>query len=102
MTARCSSKYSDIAVVGGLLVINAILGFVQERRAAGVVAALRRRLQINAWVKRDTNWKVVLARELAPGDIVRVRPDDIVPADLKLLTGSLSIDLSTLSPPAQA
>ena len=39
-------KYSDLAVVSGLLVINAVLSFMQERRAAGVVEALRRRLQV--------------------------------------------------------
>ena len=39
-------KYSDLAVVGALLVVNAVLGFMQEHRAAGVVQALRRRLQV--------------------------------------------------------
>src|SRR5450756_3052070 len=41
-------KYSDLAVVGALLVLSAVLGFIQERRAAGVVEALRKRLQVNA------------------------------------------------------
>ena len=90
-------KYSDFAVVSGLLVINAIIGFTQERRAAGVVATLKRRLQINARVLRDANWQLVPARELVPGDIVRARPGDIVPADAKLLKGSLSIDQSALT-----
>jgi magnesium-transporting ATPase (P-type) len=73
-------KYSDVVVVSALLVINAVLSFMQERRAAGVVEALRRQLQVNARVRRDTSWQVVPARELVPGDIVRVRPGDIVPA----------------------
>jgi magnesium-transporting ATPase (P-type) len=51
-------KYSDLIVVGALLVINAVLGFMQEQRAAGVVAALRKRLQVNARVRRDSGWKV--------------------------------------------
>ena len=85
-------KYSDLAVVGTLLVVNALLSFMQEHRAAGVVAALRRRLQVNARVRREAGWQVVPARELVPGDIVRVRPGDIIPADVKLLTGALSID----------
>ena len=46
-------KYSDLAVVGALLVINAVLSFMQERRAAGVVEALRKRLQVGARVRRD-------------------------------------------------
>ena len=85
-------NYSDLVVVSALLVINAVLSEMQERRAAGVVEALRRRLQVNARVRRDSNWQVIPARELVPGDIVRVRPGDIIPADVKLLTGTMSVD----------
>jgi plasma-membrane proton-efflux P-type ATPase len=90
-------KYSDFVVVGALLFINAVLSFMQERRAAGVVAALRKRLQVNARVRRDSSWQVITARELVPGDIVRVRPGDIIPADVKLLTGALTVDQSALT-----
>jgi len=71
-------NYADLAVVGALLVINAVLGFVQELRAAGVVETLRKRLQVSARVRRDSSWQVIPARELVPGDIVRVRPGDII------------------------
>ena len=60
------------------LVVNAVLAFAQERRAAGVMETLRRRLQVGARVLRDANWQVVPARELVPGDIVRVRSGDII------------------------
>ena len=90
-------KYSDLIVVSALLVVNAVLSFVQEHRAEGVVEALRRQLQVNARVRRDSSWSVIPARELVPGDIVRVRPGDIVPADLKLLTGELTVDQSALT-----
>ena len=90
-------KYADLAVVGALLVVNAVLGFLQERRAAGVVETLRRRLQVSARVLRDAKWQVVPARELVPGDIVRVRAGDIIPADLKLIDGQLSVDQSALT-----
>ena len=90
-------KYSDLAMVSALLVINAVLSFLQERRAAGVVEALRRRLQVSARVRRDSSWQVIPARELVPGDIVRVRSGDIIPADVKLLTGSLTVDQSALT-----
>src|SRR5512141_32360 len=90
-------KYSDLAVVSALLVINAVLSFVQERRAAGVVETLRRRLQISSRVLRDANWQVVPARDLVPGDIVRVRAGDVVPADAKLLSGTVSVDQSALT-----
>ncbi|MBS1235902.1 MAG: plasma-rane proton-efflux P-type ATPase, partial [Proteobacteria bacterium] len=94
-------KYSDLAVVSALLVINAVLGFLQERRAAGVVETLRRRLQVSARVLREGNWQVIPARELVPGDILRVRPGDIIPADVKLLSGALSLDQSALTGESQ-
>src|SRR5665213_2811774 len=90
-------NYSDLVVVGALLVINAVLGFMQEHRAAGVVDILRRRLQVSARVRRDSNWQVIPARELVPGDIVRVRPGDIIPADVKVITGTMSVDQSALT-----
>jgi H+-transporting ATPase len=90
-------KYSDLAVVSALLVVNAVLSFAQKRRAAGVVETLRRRLQVGARVRRDSIWQIVQARELVPGDIVRVRSGDIVPADVKLLTGVLGVDQSALT-----
>jgi len=90
-------KYADLGVVSGLLVLNAVLSFAQEHRAAGVVESLRRRLQISARVLRDAGWRIIPARELVPGDIVRLRPGDIIPADLKLLDGALSVDQSALT-----
>jgi H+-transporting ATPase len=90
-------KYSDLVVVSALLVVNALLSFMQERRAAGVVRTLRRRLQVSARVLRYAIWQVVPARELVPGDIIRVRPGDIIPADVKVLSGVLSVDQSALT-----
>ena len=90
-------KFSDFLVVSALLVVNAVLGFLQEHRAAGVVEALRRRLQVSARVLRDARWSLVPARELVPGDIVRVRTGDIVPADAKLIADTVSVDQSALT-----
>jgi H+-transporting ATPase len=90
-------KTADLIVVSSLLVINAVVGFTQERRAAGVVAALRRRLQVSARVLRDAIWQVIPARELVPGDIVRIRPGDIIPADVRCLAGTFSLDQSALT-----
>ncbi|SDI02975.1 plasma-membrane proton-efflux P-type ATPase [Nitrosomonas sp. Nm132] len=94
-------KYSDLLVVSALLVVNAVLGFMQEHRAAGVVETLRRHLQVSARVLREGSWQLVPARELVPGDIVRVRPGDIIPADMKLLAGGVSIDQSALTGESQ-
>ena len=90
-------KYSDLTVVSALLIVNAVLSFAQESRAAGVVETLRKRLQVSARVRRNASWLVIPARELVPGDIIRVRPGDIIPADTKLLTGELSADESALT-----
>jgi H+-transporting ATPase len=90
-------KYSDLAVVSALLVVNAVLSFMQEHRAAGVVETLRRRLQVSARVRREASWQVIPAHDLVPGDIVRLRPGDIIPADVKLLTGKISVDQSALT-----
>lgn len=90
-------EYSDVVVVSALLMVNAVLGFMQERRAAGVVEALRRRLRVSARALRDGSWQVIPARELVPGDIIRVRQGDIVPADVKVLTGGLTVDQSALT-----
>jgi H+-transporting ATPase len=90
-------NFSDLVIVGALLVINAALGFMQEQRAAGVVETLRKRLQVNARVRRDSRWQEIPARELVPGDVVRVRAGDIIPADVKLLTEALTVDQSALT-----
>lgn len=90
-------KYPDVAVVATLLVVNAVVGFYQERRATGIVEALRRRLQISVRVLRDSSWQVVPARELVPGDLVRIRPGDFVPADLRLLSGDVRVDQSAVT-----
>ncbi len=87
----------DLVVVSTLLVVNAVLSFTQEHRAAGVVETLRRRLRVNARVLRGSAWRVVPARELVPGDIIRVRSGDIIPADVKLLEGALTVDESALT-----
>ena len=59
-------NYSDLAVVSALLVINAVLGFLQEQRAAGFVETLRKHLQVSARVRSDSSWLVIAARELVP------------------------------------
>ena len=90
--------YFDVYIIGALLIINAVIGFAQEQKASGAVEALRERLQINARVLRDGKWQTVSARGLVPGDIVRVRAGDFVPADLKIVEESqLGVDQSALT-----
>ena len=90
-------RYIDLYVVAALLFLNSILGFAEEQRASTAVEALKQKLQVNAKVLRDNAWKMVSARELVPGDIVRVRTGDFVPADVKIFTGKLEVDQSALT-----
>jgi H+-transporting ATPase len=91
-------NYFDVYIIGALLTVNAIIGFAQEQKASGAVEALRERLQINARVLRDGKWQTVSAKVLVPGDIVRVRAGDFIPADLKVMEGSqLGVDQSALT-----
>lgn len=90
-------RYSDLYIVTGLFVFNSILGFVEEQKASSAVEALKQKLQVNARVLRDGLWKTVPARELVPGDIVRTRVGDFVPADVKIIDGELEVDQSALT-----
>jgi H+-transporting ATPase len=90
-------RYADLYIVTGLLVFNSVLGFVEEQRASSSVEALKEKLRVNARVLRDGVWKIVPARELVPGDMVRIRSGDFVPADVKIVTGDLHIDQSALT-----
>jgi len=90
-------KQADVYVASGLLLINAIIGFFQESRAQKVIKMLQSKLQIQTRVLRDGKWSDLPARELVPGDIVRLRMGDFVPADLKVISGDISIDQSSLT-----
>src|SRR5208337_1850891 len=77
--------WEDLAVILALLVMNAIVGFHEEYQAGNVIDELKRKLAVQARVKRGGEWTTVPGKELVPGDIIRVRMGDIVPADSKLM-----------------
>jgi H+-transporting ATPase len=85
---------SDAYVVCGLLILNTLISFTLEQSATNVVAELRKKLQVNLKLLRDDIWKTALASELVPGDIIRVRIGDFVPADFTITDGQLSVDQS--------
>jgi H+-transporting ATPase len=90
--------WEDFGIVLFLLVCNAVVGFWEERQAGNAIDALKARLAINARVKRDGKWVNPAARELVPGDVIRLRLGDIVPADARLLEGDeVSLDQSALT-----
>jgi H+-transporting ATPase len=90
--------WPDFFIILLLLVANAVVGFWEERQAGNAIAALKAKLAIKARVKRDGKWITPEARELVPGDVIRVRLGDIVPADARLLEGDpVDVDQSALT-----
>ena len=88
----------DALVILAVVVINAVVGFLQESKALGAIAALARGLPSQATVLRSGHRSVIAASELVPGDIVYLQSGDKVPADLRLLKArDLRIDESALT-----
>ena len=88
----------DTVVIAAVAVVNATIGFVQEGRADAALEGLRDMLSPVATVRRDGEWTEVEAEEIVPGDIVRLRTGDRVPADLRLVkSSSLRIEESALT-----
>jgi H+-transporting ATPase len=91
-------KWDDFVIIAIMLLVNAGLDFFQEHRALNALKALKQRLTAEIIVLRDGQFKVVQARELVPGDIIRLRIGNVVPADVKLLQGDyLLVDQSALT-----
>jgi H+-transporting ATPase len=90
--------WPDFFIILLLLVTNAVVAFWEERQAGNEIAALKAKLAVKARVIRDGKWINPPARELVPGDVIRLRLGDIVPADARLLAGDeVSVDQSALT-----
>jgi H+-transporting ATPase len=90
--------WPDFGIILLLLLANAVVGFWEEHQAGNAIASLKAQLAIKARVLRDGKWVNPAARELVPGDIIRMRLGDIVPADVRLLDGDpISVDQSALT-----
>jgi H+-transporting ATPase len=90
--------WPDFFIILLLLLANAVVGFWEEHKAANAIAALKAQLAVKARVKRDGKWSTPTGRELVPGDVIRLRSGDIVPADAKLLDGDpVEVDQSALT-----
>ncbi len=88
----------DTGVILGVVVINAIIGFIQEGKAEQALEGIRKMLSLHAQVCRDGRWNAIDADTLVPGDIVRLRSGDRVPADLRLIEATnLRIEESALT-----
>ena len=96
--SAAARHWPDFGIILVLLVANAMVGFWEEHQAGNAIAALKATLAIKARVKRNGKWITPAARELVPGDVIRVRLGDIVPADARLLEGDpVEVDQSALT-----
>ena len=99
--------WPDFFIILVLLFANAVVGFWEEYQAGNAIAALKAKLAIRARIRRDGAWGSVEARELVPGDVIRIRLGDIVPADARLLgrrpdgSGSVRADRRVVAGDAQ-
>jgi len=91
-------KWEDFTIIMIMLLVNALLDFFQEHRALNALKALKQGLANEVVVRRDGEFTTLLARKLVPGDIIKLKIGDIVPADVQLLQGDyLLIDQSALT-----
>ena len=98
LLSAVARHWPDFGIILVLLLANAVVGFWEEHQAGNAIAALKATLAIKARVKRDGKWVTPAARELVPGDVIRVRMGDIVPADARLLEGApIEVDQSALT-----
>lgn len=90
-------EYAPAAVIGGLVILNAALSLFQETRAQATLDALKARLALNAAVRRDGSWQMIAARDLVPGDVVKISLGTVVPADIRILDGDVLLDQSVVT-----
>ena len=90
--------WSDFSIIMVLLIYNAISGFWQERKAADALAALKAGMAPKARALRDGQFSPIDATEVVPGDVVRIKLGEVVPADVRFIDGDyISIDQAALT-----
>jgi Ca2+-transporting ATPase len=90
--------YVDAGVIMAVLLLNAVIGYIQENRAEKAMESLMQMVKPNAKVKRDGTIRLIPARGIVPGDIIILEAGDKVPADARLIDASnLKIDEAILT-----
>lgn len=91
------NRGGEAAIVGALLVFNAAISFIEEGKASKALSLLRDRLSTKARVLRDGRWQSIPTASLVPGDCVHLRMGDLSPADIRIDSGDVLLDQSTLT-----
>jgi len=93
-----TSAWDDFGVILFLLIMNALIEFFQSKKADNAISALKASLASKSKVLRNNGWKEIEAKDLVPGDVVRLRLGDVLPADVKLVEGDyLLVDEAALT-----
>ena len=90
-------KYLDVYIIAALLLVNAVLGFIQEQQATRAVKALKQKLHLQTRVLRDGVWQTIDVAEIVPSDVIRVRSGDYVPADFRIIDCEATVDQSAIT-----
>ena len=93
-----SHEYTDTIVILFVVFINAIVGFIQEEKAALILKDLKKYETSTSKVKRDDKILIINTKELVPGDIIYLESGETVPADIRILRSeNLKVDESALT-----
>ncbi|WP_136524109.1 plasma-membrane proton-efflux P-type ATPase [Geomonas ferrireducens] len=91
-------KWEDFTIITILLITNVLIDFLHESKALNALRVLKEKLAKNALVLRDGEFQTIDARNLVPGDIIKVKIGDLIPADIKLIEGDyILVDQSALT-----
>ncbi|WP_330389207.1 plasma-membrane proton-efflux P-type ATPase [Parasporobacterium paucivorans] len=89
--------YTESWIIFILLTVNAVIGYVQSQNSQKAVGLLKKKLEINAEVLRDGKGILLEAKELVPGDVIQIKLGNLVPADVYIISGDVSVDESALT-----
>ena len=91
-------KWEDFTIIMVLLITNVVIDFLQESRALSALQVLKNKLVKTSLVLRDGKFQKILTADLVPGDIIKIKIGDMIPADVKLIAGEyLMVDQSALT-----
>ncbi len=92
-----TARWPDFGIILALLLLNGLVGFWEEHQAANAIAALKEQLAKQGRVKRDGEWQTIGAEQIVPGDLLMVERGDVIPADARIVAGTVDADESALT-----